>query len=101
MGLLNFVPYRGCFCVFFLIVPLTVNFLGTYQISPTVANQVSLTSYISTVVSVTLGIGVVFELPVFVYFLTKVGILTPDFMKKKQEIHDRNFAGGFCHHYAS
>jgi sec-independent protein translocase protein TatC len=70
---------------YFLIVPLTVNFLGTYQVSASVANQVSLTSYISTVVSVTLGIGIVFELPVFVYFLTKVGILSPDFMKKNRK----------------
>ncbi|MDZ7742045.1 MAG: twin-arginine translocase subunit TatC [Bacteroidota bacterium] len=75
----------GVLFAYFLIVPLTVNFLGTYQVSADVPNQVSLTSYISTVVSVTLGVGVVFELPIFVYFFTKVGLLTPDFMKRNRK----------------
>ncbi|MCF8227491.1 MAG: twin-arginine translocase subunit TatC [Bacteroidales bacterium] len=75
----------GVLFAYFLIVPLTVNFLGTYQVSAAVPNQVALTSYISTVVSVTLGVGVVFELPIFVYFLTKVGLLTPDFMRKNRK----------------
>lgn len=68
-----------------LIVPLTINFLGTYQVSEAVANNVSLSSYISTVVSVSLSVGIVFELPVFVFFLTKVGILTPEFLKKNRK----------------
>jgi len=70
---------------YFLIVPLTVNFLGTYQVSEEVFNQISLSSYISTVVSVTFAVGVVFELPILVYFLTKIGVLTPDFMKKNRK----------------
>lgn len=75
----------GVLFAYFLIAPLTINFLGTYQVSDFVQNQVSLTSYISTVVSVTLGVGIVFELPIFVYFLTKVGMLTPDFMRKNRK----------------
>ena len=75
----------GILFSFFLIVPLTVNFLGTYQVSQTVANQISLSSYISTVVSVTFAVGIVFELPILVYFLTKVGVLTPDFLKKNRK----------------
>lgn len=70
---------------YYLIVPLTVNFLGTYQVSPDVLNQISLGSYISTVVSVTLAVGVVFELPILVFFLTKIGVLTPTFMKKNRK----------------
>lgn len=69
---------------YFIIVPLTVNFLGTYQVSLEVTNQISLSSYISTVVSVTFAVGVVFELPILVYFLTKIGVLTPMFMKKNR-----------------
>ena len=65
--------------------PLTVNFLGTYQVSENVANQISLSSYISTVVSVTFAVGLVFELPILVYFLTKIGIITPDFLKKNRK----------------
>ena len=75
----------GVLFAYFLIAPLTINFLGTYQVSDFVQNQVSLTSYISTVVSVTLGVGIVFELPIFVYFFTKVGLLTPDFMRKNRK----------------
>jgi sec-independent protein translocase protein TatC len=69
---------------YFLIVPLTVNFLGTYSVSETVYNQINLSSYISTVVSVTFAVGLVFELPILVYFLTKIGVITPDFLKKNR-----------------
>jgi sec-independent protein translocase protein TatC len=75
----------GILFSYYLIVPLTVNFLGTYQVSADVVNQISLSSYISTVVSVTFAVGVVFELPILVYFLTKIGVLTPDFMKKNRK----------------
>ena len=76
----------GVLFAYFLIVPLTINFLGTYQVSQDVPNQINLNSYISTVVSVTIAVGIVFELPIFVFFLTKVGILTPAFMKKNRKI---------------
>jgi len=75
----------GVLFSYFLIVPLTVNFLGTYQVSGFVQNTISLNSYISTVVSVTLSVGLVFELPVFIYFLTKVGVVTPSFMRKNRK----------------
>ena len=75
----------GVFFSYFLIVPLTINFLGTYQVSEAVANNVSLNSYISTVVSVSLSVGIVFELPVFVYFFTRIGVLTPDFLRKNRK----------------
>ncbi|PIY34630.1 MAG: twin-arginine translocase subunit TatC, partial [Bacteroidetes bacterium CG_4_10_14_3_um_filter_42_6] len=75
----------GVLFSYFLIVPLTVNFLGTYQVSERVLNQISLTSYISTVVSVTFAVGVAFELPILVFFLTKIGILTSGFMMKNRK----------------
>lgn len=75
----------GVLFSYFLIVPLTLSFFGTYQVSESVSNQISLTSYISTVVSVTFSLGVVFELPVFVFFLTKVGIITPEFLKRNRK----------------
>jgi sec-independent protein translocase protein TatC len=77
--------FMGVFFSYFLIVPLTLNFFGSYSVSDMVANQISLASYISTVVSVTFSVGIVFELPIFVYFLTKVGILTPDFLKRNRK----------------
>ena len=66
---------------YYIIAPLSVNFLGSYQVSSTVANQISLTSFIATVTTVSFANGIIFELPVLVYFLTKIGLLTPDFMR--------------------
>ena len=66
---------------YYVVSPLSVHFLGSYQVSQTVANQISLSSFISTVTTVCLANGVVFELPILVYFLTKIGLLTPDFMR--------------------
>ncbi len=77
--------FLGVIFSYFIIVPLTVNFLGTYQVSGSVANQISLNSYISTVISVVLGVGVVFELPVVVYFLARIGLITPGFMKRNRK----------------
>lgn len=74
----------GILFSYFVIVPLTVNFLGTYSVSESVHNQISLSSYISTVVSLTFSVGVVFELPILIYFLTKIGIVTPDYLKKNR-----------------
>ena len=67
---------------YYLICPLSVHFLGSYQVSEEVLNQINLRSYISTVASVTLASGLIFELPIMVYFLTKVGLVTPEFLKK-------------------
>lgn len=75
----------GVLFSYYLIVPLTLNFFGTYQVSESVNNQIALTSYISTVVSVTFALGVVFELPVFIYFLAKVGIITAAFLRKSRK----------------
>jgi len=67
---------------YYLIVPLSIHFLGSYSISGEVVNQININSYISTVSSISLASGVVFLLPIFVFFLSKVGLLTPEFMKR-------------------
>ncbi len=67
---------------YFLISPLTVHFLGSYSVSPEVENKINLISYVSTLSSVVLATGVIFELPVVVFFLTKIGLVTPAFMRK-------------------
>ncbi|MFO7617422.1 MAG: twin-arginine translocase subunit TatC [Bacteroidales bacterium] len=67
---------------YFLIIPLTINFLGGYSVSGQVENQINLKSYISTVTSLIFSTGLVFELPIFVYFLSKVGLITPAFMRR-------------------
>jgi sec-independent protein translocase protein TatC len=70
---------------YYLIVPLALNFFGTYNVSDAVANNISLSSYISTVVTVTISVGVVFELPVIIFFLTKAGLVSIDFLKKNRK----------------
>lgn len=76
----------GVFFAYFLIVPLSVNFLGSYQVSNLVENQVALRSFITTVTTITLATGLLFELPVFVFFLSKAGILTPETMRKQRKL---------------
>jgi sec-independent protein translocase protein TatC len=76
----------GILFSYFLIVPMTINFLGTYQVSESVENTVSLNSYISTVVSLSFSMGIVFELPVFVFFLAKVGIVSAELMKRYRKM---------------
>ena len=66
---------------YYLIVPLSIHFLGSYSVSAEVVNQINTRSYISTVTSISLAGGVVFLIPIFSYFLSKVGIITPQFMK--------------------
>ena len=67
---------------YFVIAPLSIQFLATYSISDTVANQITLSSFISTITSVTLANGLVFQLPVVVYFLAKLGLVTPALLKQ-------------------
>jgi len=67
----------GYYCVS----PLSVQFLGNYTVSEQIHNQITLGSFISTVTTVTLVCGLVFQLPLIVYFLSKLGLLTPEFMR--------------------
>ncbi len=67
---------------YFLIVPLSLNFLGSYVVSDQVLNQINIGSYIDTITSVTLAAGIIFELPVLIYFLSKFGIVTPSILRK-------------------
>ena len=62
--------------------PLSINFLGSYQVSSLVKNAIGLSSFVSTVTTISFANGLLFELPMLVYFLTKIGLLTPDFMRK-------------------
>lgn len=81
----TFLFLLGIVFSYFMIVPITVNFLGSYSVSQNVVNQITLSSYINTVVSLTFAVGLVFELPILVYFLTRIGVVTPDFLKKNRK----------------
>lgn len=67
---------------YFIIAPLSINFFGTYQVADTVVNNPTLDSYITIITSVMLGCGVVFELPMVVYFLSRLGLVSPELLRK-------------------
>lgn len=72
----------GILFAYYLIVPLSVDFLGNYKVSDQVENIVNLQSYISTFSSILLSGGAVFELPVFIFFLAKIGVVSSAFLKQ-------------------
>lgn len=72
----------GVLFSYYIIAPLMVNFLGNYQVSTMVENNFTMDSYISTVTTLTLSAGLIFELPILVYFLTRFDLMTPQFMRK-------------------
>jgi sec-independent protein translocase protein TatC len=72
----------GVLFSYFIVAPLMINFLGGYSVSENVRNQIALTSYVSNITLLTLLMGVVFELPVVILLLTKIGIITPMMLKK-------------------
>jgi sec-independent protein translocase protein TatC len=78
----SFLFLLGAAFSYFIVAPLMINFLGGYEVSPSVTNQIALTSYVSSITLMTLLMGLLFELPVIVLFLTRIGILTPGFLKK-------------------
>lgn len=77
----SFLFLSGVAFGYFVISPFSVQFLATYTVSSDVVNRIDLSSFISTITSVTLASGLVFELPVIVYFLSRAGLLTPELMK--------------------
>lgn len=74
--------FLGVLFGYYLITPLSINFLGKYQVSAKVLNEFDIGSYISLVRSSVLACGLIFELPIIIYFLTKIGLVTPEFLRK-------------------
>lgn len=67
---------------YYLIVPLSINFLAGFTASPEITNMIDIRSYLSTVLSVSLACAVVFQLPLLIYFLARMGLITSAFLKK-------------------
>ena len=72
----------GTLVCYFVIFPLTVRFLGTYQVSPEVDNMLTIQSYVDTLISMCLVIGVVFELPVVCAILGRMGLVSGTLMSR-------------------
>ncbi len=77
--------FTGVMFAYFIIAPYTINFFGNYQLSPKFKNVITIDNYYDTISNLTLALGLVFELPMVVYFLSRIGILTPDFMREKRK----------------
>ena len=75
----------GVLLSYFLIFPLTFRFLGTYQVSSDVENLISLQSYISTLMMLTLAMGIIFEIPILSWLFAKLGFLSAGFMRKHRK----------------
>lgn len=77
----------GCFFTgllfgYFIMVPLSINFFANYQVSAEITNMIDIGDYLSTVIVVTMACAFVFELPVLIYYLTRMGIVTSAFLKR-------------------
>jgi sec-independent protein translocase protein TatC len=77
--------FTGVLFGYYVICPLSINFLGTYTVADQVHNDFDLNSYIGLVRASVLASGFIFELPIIIYFLTKVGLVTPEFLKKNRK----------------
>jgi len=66
---------------YFIVTPLAINFLANYQISSSIVNEFNIISYVTTVYTLILICGLMFQLPIVVYFLSKAGLVTPALMK--------------------
>lgn len=76
--------FTGVMFAYYLIAPFTINFFANYQLSPLFKNIITMANYYDTMSDLILGMGVVFELPVVVFFLSRIGLLTPALMRSKR-----------------
>ena len=75
----------GVLMSYFILFPISFRFLGTYSVAEQVQSTITLDSYISTFVTLTLVMGVVFQLPVIAYFLAKMGIINSEILTKYRQ----------------
>ena len=73
--------FLGVLFGYYIICPLSINFLGTYTVAERVHNDFDLNSYIGLIRASVIASGLIFELPIIIYFLTKVGLVTPELLK--------------------
>ena len=78
----SFLFMLGVLFGYYILCPMTIWFLSTYSISNMIVNEFDITSYVSTITSLILGCGLLFQFPIVIYFLSKVGIVTPELMRK-------------------
>lgn len=78
--------FLGLALAYLLIFPLTFNFLGNYQVSTRIDNQISLNSYISTFLGLLFTMGLVFEMPIVAYFFARIGVLKASLLRQWRKV---------------
>ncbi len=73
--------FMGISFGYWILAPLSINFLANYQIDPGIANEIDLMSYIETLMMMVLSCGLMFQLPMVILVLTKAGIVGPGFLR--------------------
>ena len=86
IGVSSLLFFMGVLFGYYVVTPLSVRFLGTYTVSSEVFNDFDLSSYTALIRASVLASGLIFELPILIYFLTKVGLVTPELMRKYRKI---------------
>lgn len=74
--------FIGVVFSFYVIAPISIHFLYNYQITDAIQNSFTLESHIGLVTNMLIGVSILFELPVLIYFLTKIGLISPEFLRK-------------------
>ena len=74
--------FIGIFFGYFILTPISINFLANYQIDPSIMNEFDIISYVSTITMLVLASGILFQLPMVIYFLTKAGVVDKMILKQ-------------------
>lgn len=77
----SFLFFMGAAFGYFVLAPMSINFLANYQLDPTIINEFDISSYISTLTMLVLASAIMFQLPVVVYFLSKSGLVTSTMLR--------------------
>ncbi|MCC8088100.1 MAG: twin-arginine translocase subunit TatC [Rikenellaceae bacterium] len=82
VGYVSLCFFAGILFGYYIIAPITISFFQTYTVSESITNLFDISSYLATVLNVTLACGAVFQLPILIYFLSKTGVVSSGFLKK-------------------
>lgn len=85
IGITSMLFFVGVLFGYYIIAPLSIHFFATYSVvvgEQMIKNEIDISSYIDMLRSSVISCGLIFELPVVIYFLAKLGIVTPDFMRR-------------------
>lgn len=85
VGFASLLFFMGVLFGYFVIVPMSINFVASFKVSDIVKNEFNLESYIAMIKTSVLAGGLFFELPIIVYLLTKIGLVTPEFLRNTRK----------------